>query len=77
MFYEIKFYSDACTYAFIYMNKEIMIPVIVLVFPMFNGSIGVPPKIILKKNGNKIPRPDKPEIRITGVRINEAVLQRE
>ena len=39
MFYKMKLYSDACTYAFIYMNKEIMIPVIVLVFPMFNGRL--------------------------------------
>ena len=39
MFYEMKLYSDHCTYAFIYMNKENMIPVIVLVFPMFNGQL--------------------------------------
>ena len=79
MFYEMKLYSDACTYAFIHMNKENMIPVIILVFPMFNGRrlFESPQKIKNKKIKYFFwtkKTPDKPEIRITGVCINEAIL---
>ena len=44
MFYEMKLYCDACTYAFIYMNKENMIPVI--------GCLFESPQKLLKEKKN-------------------------